>query len=251
MMFREPYVVNLDECPGSITVKVPTIGEIIQLGENRFYQTLNIFIANTTQYRVVLWEMGIDWNVWTDFQLFVMLKDQIDSECASILFENVDFSKFQPMMVQKPDKGNEELILWNEEDEIEINYDVWNHFHQYIQAEFNMCPEEKITKSDYLKKWYIDKDKREIERRQKALKAGKVESKSSMMTVISACINHPGFKYKLDELKNVGVCEFYDSVQRLQIYEQSTALMKGIMGGFVSGKDIKPEQYNFMRDING
>jgi hypothetical protein len=43
--------------------------------------------------------------------------------------------------------------------------------------------------------------------------------------------------------------EFYDSVSRLQIYEQSTALMKGMYSGFISAKDIKPEDYNFMREI--
>jgi len=62
-----------------------------------------------------------------------------------------------------PDSEEEEYILWNDEDQIEINYDVWNHFHQYIQAEFNSYPEEKITKNETLKSWYITKDKRAIE----------------------------------------------------------------------------------------
>ena len=36
-----------------------------------------------------------------------------------------------------------------------------------------------------------------------------------MKAIISSLINHPGFKYKLHELKEVGVAEFYDSVKRL------------------------------------
>ena len=31
MYFREPYVIDLPDIPGKITVKVPTMGEIIQL----------------------------------------------------------------------------------------------------------------------------------------------------------------------------------------------------------------------------
>lgn len=70
-----------------------------------------------------------------------------------------------------------------------------------------------------------------------------------MKTIVSSLVNHPGFKYKLKELKEVGVAEFYDSVKRLQIYEQSTALMKGMYSGFIDGSKIKPEDYNFMREI--
>ncbi len=70
-----------------------------------------------------------------------------------------------------------------------------------------------------------------------------------MRTIISALVNHPGFKYKLSELKEVNVAEFYDSVKRLQVYEQSTALLKGMYSGMIDGSKIKSEDYNFMREI--
>jgi hypothetical protein len=71
-----------------------------------------------------------------------------------------------------------------------------------------------------------------------------------MRSIISACVNHPGFKYKLDELKQVGVCEFYDSVKRLQVYEASTALLKGMYSGMIDSSKINPDEYNFMRDAS-
>ena len=46
MFFGEPYVIDLDNTIGSITVFQPTIGDLIALGEKKFYQTLNIFITN-------------------------------------------------------------------------------------------------------------------------------------------------------------------------------------------------------------
>jgi len=70
------------------------------------------------------------------------------------------------------------------------------------------------------------------------------------MSLISACINHPGFKYKLQELKDVGICQFMDSVQRLQVYESSTALLHGMMGGFVDSSKIKSDDYNWMRSLS-
>ena len=69
--------------------------------------------------------------------------------------------------------------------------------------------------------------------------------------MISACINHPGFKYRMDELKDLGIVAFMDSVQRLQIYENSTALLKGQMSGFVDTQHINADEMNFMRDLYG
>ena len=249
MYFGEPYVIDLENAVGSVTIYSPTIGDIMRIGEKRFYQTLNIFTTNTTQYRVILWDLGQDWNTFTDFQLFVMLYQQADPEVVKLLLGDLDLRKFQPLMKRKSIEDEEgELILWDDEDEIEINYDVYNHFAQYLRAMFNQFPEEKITQADTLKSWYITKDRRAIEKAQKDEQQGKTKS-FSIQPIISACINHPGFKYKLSELKDVGAFEFYDSVSRLQIYEQSTALMKGMYSGFVDGSKIKPEDYNFMREI--
>ena len=49
---------------------------------------------------------------------------------------------------------------------------------------------------------------------------------------------------------HVGVCEFFDSVQRLQIYESATACMKGLYSGFVDGSKIKPEEYNWLKEFD-
>ena len=271
MYFGDPYVIDVDDAVGTVTVYSPTIGDIINIGENKFYQTLNIFICNTTQYRCLLWDLGIDWNEYTDFQLFAMLYKQIDPDVSKLLFGDLDFQKFVPLIKLRPKKKSdkpegdsdneskddedtpnepemeEELILWDDEDEIEINQNVHNHFSQYLRNVFGIFPEEKITNNNTLKQWYITKDKRAIENAKK--KQDTQKHSSTMKAIISSLINHPGFKYKLHELKEVGVAEFYDSVKRLQIYEQSTALMKGMYSGFISAKDIKPEDYNFMREI--
>ena len=246
MYFGDPYVIDLEGVPGVVTVYSPTIGDIVHLGEKRFYQTLSIFTGNTTQYRLALWDMGMDWNVVSDFELFVLLYKQVDTDAAKLLFKDLDFQKFEPFFKQIGEE--KQLILWNEQDEIEINAEIHNHFSQYLRAVFNTFPEEKITNVDTLKTWYINKDRRAVLKAQEDEKMGKSKS-FSIQPIISSCVNHPGFKYKLKELDDVGVAEFYDSVSRLQIYEQSTALMKGMYSGFIDGSKIKSEDYNFMREI--
>lgn len=244
MYFREPYVIDCESAIGTITVIQPAIGKIVECGDKRFYSTLNIFVTNTTSHRLLLWDNGIDWNEISDFDLFCMLYKQIDNECAKLIFDDIDFNDFQ--IVRKNDGS---ISLYNEKLNIEINDDVYQHIAQYLRNVFQIFPEEKLTQSSYLKNMFIEKDRREIHNAQLKAEQGKDVNQSSIQNLISACVNHPGFKYKLSELREMGVCEFYDSVKRLQIYESSTALMKGMYSGFVDAKGISPDSYNFMRDI--
>ena len=239
MYFGEPYVVDLENVNGKIIIKMPTIGNIIAYGEKKFYETLNIFITNTTSYRLALWDSGIDWNEISDFDLFCMLYKNTDAGAIKLLFDGLDLNKFELV------KKNDCITLYNIDDDIEINEDVYQYIHQYFQEIFNIFPEEKITRDKTLKELYIRKDRIEFERQ----KNSKDKSSSSIQSLISACVNHPGFKYKLSELKSLGICEFYDSVKRLQIYESSTALMKGMYSGFVDSSKLSSDDYNFMKEI--
>lgn len=248
MYLGEPYCIHVNDYCKDIVVSQPTIGDIIQFGEKSFNQMLSAFVSNTTSYRLPLWQKGLDWNEISDFDLFCILYRNINPEASKLIFKDIDFTKlkFGEKIV-----GDEHIkVLYDAEAQIEITEDTYQHFSQYLKNVFNIFPEEKITKDPVMKKWYIQKDLRQLEREQANEAKGKTNEGFSIQPIISACINHPGFKYKLSDLKNIGVCEFYDSVKRLQIYESSTALMKGIYSGFVNGKEISPENYNFMRETN-
>ena len=240
LYFGEPYVIDVPNAVGSITVYQPTLGEIIELGESKFYSSLNAFITNTTEYRLPLWEAGIDWNEKSDFELFCVLYSSIDDDVSNILFHDIKMSDFQLYS-----NNDNKIVLYSENYDIEINEEVYQHIHQYLQYAFNMFPEEKITKDENLKRMYIQKDKNDLKNKDKK----KNKETNSLQPLISACVNHPGFKYKLREMKELGIYEFFDSVKRLQIYENSTAIMKGMYSGFVDGSHIKPEDYNFMKEI--
>lgn len=241
MYFGKPYIIDLEGVNGSITIKMPTVGNVMMYGEKLFNATLSIFITNTTSYRLALWDSGIDWNEISDFELFCMLYKKLDNGAVNLMFDNLDFSKFELNKVMKDDV--EQIVLYDKEDDIEINEDVYQYIHQYLQEVFNIFPVEKITHNKTMKEMYIRKDRSEFEHTKED------SEKSSIQALISSCVNHPGFKYKLNELTDLGMCEFYDSVKRLQIYESSTALMKGMYSGFVDSSKIKPDSYNFMKEI--
>ena len=238
-----PHTVDVESASGKIEIVLPTVGDIVRFGQKKFDETLNIFTTNTTSYRLLLWKQGIDWNEISDFELFCMLYKQIDDEAANMLFKDVRWSDF--IIYGKKLDDAESIVLYNPETEVEINEEVYQNIAQYLRTAFNISPEEKITKDANLKALYIRKD-------ESALQRAEMESQhkdSSLQPLISACINHPGFKYNLKEVMDLSIPVFYDSVKRLQLYENATALMKGMYSGMVDGSKINPESYNFMKAI--
>lgn len=115
---------------------------------------------------------------------------------------------------------------------------------QYIKTMFNIFPKVEKARGRATKESIIWED-------QENLKKHKNDTNSStLLPLISSCINHPGFKYKLEQLKQVGIVQFMDSVQRLQVYETSTALLKGSYSGFIDTSKINKDEFNFMRDLD-
>lgn len=246
MYFGKPYEIDLPSADGVITIYVPSIKDIIDIGEERFYNTVNVFTTNTTQYRLPLSkaEPPIDWNEISDFDLFRSLYKQADPEVVKCLFGDLRLNEFEVFIKEK-----KSVILYHEAAKIEINEEVYQHIAQYLRLVFHIQVEEKLTKDPVLKQMFLAKDQTALEIAKKKKDKGKDEQ-GSIQPLVSACVNHPGFKYKLHELEEVNICEFYDSVARLRIYESTRALMQGSYSGMVDTSKIDVENFNFMRKIN-
>lgn len=252
LYFGDPYQVS-----DKILVYQPTIGGILEydkkFGESEFWSMLNVFIGNTTSYRLLLWDMGIDWNEISDFQLFSLLIKTLKVENTEILFGDLDLSSFDAYMKQIPNEDEsdneeelepkQEMILWNPELDIEITEDIYKNIALYIRTMFNIFPKVEKAKGKTTKKWIIEEDRMNL------TNAKKEDTTSTFLPLIESCCCHAGFKYKKNELREVGIYEFMRSVQRLQVYESTTALLKGMYSGFIDTKGIDKEEFDFMRDI--
>lgn len=257
MYFGEPY-----EISNRLVVVQPKFGDILEVGEQRFYETLSIFISNSTGYRLPLWNLGIDWNKTVDYELFCMLYGGIDPEISAMLFDEVemidedgetvyqpiDFSAFEAYEVTLPQEDPDaepvkKITLYNRNQDIEIDENTYLKLSQYLRTVFNIFPKTERAKGQATKEAIIWEEEENAKRRKDDV------YHSTLLPIVSSLLNHPGFKYKLDEMRNLTMAQIMDSVQRLQVYENSTALLRGSMSGFVDTSKIPKDNFNFMRDL--
>ena len=240
MYFREDYFVK------GIRIVQPTINDIINMGESKFYSDLSPFLYNSTSIRVMLWDLPqrIDWCNVKDIEVFGILKNMTNTDNSAIrlLFPDYRIEHMQLMQLNEKNSNECQLFLYDEENDFVLNESEYMEIAEYIRTLLNIHPKIEKAKGKTTKQWMIDEDRMNMAQRDE-------KNTSTLLPLISACINHPGFKYKLQELRDVGIYEFMDSVQRLQIYESTIALLGGSYSGFADMSKVPKEQFNFMRDI--
>lgn len=257
LLFGEDYKVK------EIQISQPTIGDILRFGESNFYRALSPFLYNSTSIRVMLWDAGIDWCKIKDIEVFSMLlnmrkqeheslKSIVDKDSDKIqnpidplklIFKNIDIYSFNLYKIKRTENSEEEFYLYSDKHNITLYEDEYMEIAEYIREMLNVHPKVEKSKGKITKKWMIDED------RMNALHNDN-KNVSTLLPLVSACINHPGFKYKLQELRDVGVYQFMDAVHRLQIYESSIALLNGSYSGFCDTSKVPKCNFNFMRELS-
>lgn len=240
MYFGEDYWVA-----DKIKIIQPTIGNIIEYGESKFWTVVSTLCANTTSMRLELWHNGYDWNKLSDFELFISIVSTLPPEYTEILFGDLDFTKFRCV-----ENSEDKLVMvYMPDPTIQIDEGVYNRLVDYLRIMFDIHPKVEKTKSKITKEILIQADETNLKIALEKQKKNKW-NKSTLFPLISAALNHPGFKYKKNELKEVGIVEFLDSVKRLQIYESTTSLMTGMYMGMIDTKNMNlSKELNWTRDI--
>lgn len=228
-----------------IKISVPTIGKILNVGEVQFYSAIAPFVNNPTSIRALLYDsFHKDWTQTKEIEVgYILLKTLKTVEPLHLLFPDLDWSDFQlvPIKENESDQECNQLALVSPSQQVIILEDEYTEIAEYIRTVMCIHPKTEKIKGKTAKLWAIQEDKMKA-----AQSKHDNKSESTLLPLISGCVNHPGFKYKVSELEEVNIFQFMDSVNRIQKYEQGVAALSGMFSGMVSSKDIPQDLINFM-----
>ena len=232
LYFGDPYVVN-----DYITITIPKIGEVVKYGERQYYSMVQTITAIPSEMKASLWDVGIDWTQITDFQLFMMLAPTLPKDKTYILFGDLDFQAMKPF----ENKFNETIVLRNPDTGAVIDELAYGKITSYLCSAHNLTKKVEKAANEFTKKFMIDED------RQKLQYNAKQPYKSFLRPLISAVKCRQG--YTLDYVKNMGLFEFFDDLNRLQIIVNSDALLQGSYSGMVDTSKIPKKNFDWCREI--
>lgn len=235
MYFGEPFHIN-----DKIAIYIPTIGDIVEFGEKKYYGMIHTLTCIPSDMKSQLFDMGIDYEQISDFELFMMLTRNLTPDVTKLVLGDLDLTKFALCT----NSENNEVVLYNQETDTVIDRLIYMKIVEYLRKVHNIKPKVQKAANKTTKKILIKLD------RDRLLKAQKEPYKSQLKPLISAMMRYPGFKYKKNELKQCGLYEFMDTVLGAQVYISSTALLQGSYSGMIDTSKINKKEFNWMRSLD-
>lgn len=232
MYFAEDYMVN-----SKIVIHQPTIGEIVEFGEKKYFQSVYTLCAIPSDMKSFLEDIGINYMDIDDFEFFCIIARSLTPDDTSLLFGSLDFSKFEPL--QSGENGD--LVFMDVDNDIIIDKLAYLKMVHYLRKLHGIKPKIERAYNETTRKILIKLDRDRIEKNKNK------PYKSNMKEYISAMMRYPGFKYKSTELKQCGYYEFMDTVIGAQLYVSSTALLNGAYSGMIDTSKINKKEFNWMR----
>ena len=227
-----------------IVLHQATLNEICDYGERDYYSMIYNFTATPQSLKVQLWDMGIDYTEITPYQLFYQLLYKMYSqEKTSIIFGDLDFSKFQ--LMQRKDDGS--ILLYQEIDGESVIIDeyTYNVIVDYLCKSHFIEPDFKIPMTKSAKMILIEDAREEMETNKNK------EYHSTLKNLVSAMINSEGFKYNHSQVWDMKINAFMDSVKRIGKIKNAQLLLQSGYSGFgVNLKEINNKQLDWLGELD-
>ena len=256
-----------------IVVIQPTIDQIIEFGEKRYFSAVHTLTSVGADLKWQLWDyFGIDYTTIDDFELFKLAiyktlssKKKIYNELMahreeyeeqlkniskeeltdmlvnpiSLILKDIDFADFEEYESDK----SLETILYDKEHDITIDRLVYTRIVDAVRKihgfkRNNQIPANEITKMDLIE-----------DARDEAMMASQKPYKSVLKPLISALAVKTG-QLGSENIWNTKINMFFDAIKRINKIQDAELLLQGAYSGFASLKDVDKSRLDWTGDLN-
>lgn len=233
MYFGEPFFVS-----DKISILCPTIRQIMEFGEQEYYNSVYNLVAIPSDLKSKLWDMKLDWEKITDFQLFVMLSQSLHQDKTKLLLGDVDLSK---MKLYPHPENEDEVVLADKENGFIIDEYIYMKMAEYIRQMHGLKKNVEHAANKRTKRALLEYDRQIRESKSES------EYKSFLFPLVTSLKAKMG--YTLDYIGQMHIVEFMYDINRLNVIRNADALLGATYSGFCDTSKIDKKQMDWTRDI--
>ncbi len=232
-----------------ITIFNPYVYEIKDFGEDQYFSVLNLFTRKPYDIAVELFDLGIDYQTITDWDLFYETIIQIPVEFTCILFGKLDFTEFTRCI--NPENGLKYLQNKNNI-ELRIDETIFRKMVSYLRyVHFISEKVEYDVGNSTAKKFLIDRMRRKQKKLLRDLELGKVKKQSQLSNMIKYCVNNSNFKYDYSTVMDLKLNLLYESYYFIVHNNERDNVMSGIYHGTIDTTKMKDKNIlNIIPDLH-
>ena len=267
-LYRGSDIVITDK----IIVTQPTIGQIVDFSEKRYFHAVQCLTGVGADFKWQLWDyFNTDYTTVDDFELFKMIiwrslssrkylhkeltenREQYAEQLKNISEEELDDMLINPLSLVLKDidladfeeyesDKSPETILYDKEHDITIDRFVYSRIVDAVRKIHGFKRNNQLPANDVTKMFLID------DAREEAIAAAQKPYKSVLMPLISALVVKTG-QLGNDDFWNTKVFMFFDAIKRINKIQDATLLLQGAYSGFASLKGIDKDRLDWAGEI--
>lgn len=218
-----------------IYIVIPTVGEVVD-NEDDYYTMVSSLTAMPIDMMVQLDDVGIDFTQITEYELFIMLFYGLRLQDTSLIFGDLDLSKFERAVSEK----THDIVLVDRENDIVIDRAIQNKIAETMRSIHHLEKNRRMPGNEDAKKYMLERARVKAKRRRRP-------KMSELEDLIIAMVNTEQYKYNFDETRDMTIYQFNESVRQVVSKIEYEHRMSGVYAGTISAKDLSQDDLNWLK----
>lgn len=229
LLYRHDYPVN-----DSIRIMIPTVGQILD-NENLYNDIVAAFTAMPIDFMVQLDSAGIDFTAINEYDLFIMLSDELKKTDTSLVLGSLSLREFELCVNNQTKK----LVLYNEKAGIEIGRREHSQIASVLRRINHLEKNRKLPANEEAKRYMLERARMKMKRRRKT-------EGSQLEQLIVAMVNTEQFKYDFESVRNITIYQFNECIRQIVNKVNYDNRMHGVYSGTVNAKELSQAELNWL-----
>lgn len=229
-----------------VTIRQPTLGEICNYGERRYYSMIHTLCSVGSDLKWQLDDIGVDYTKISDYELFysVLARRYSKSDTKILFGDIIDFSKMEVMFNEEL-KENVLVQFFDNGYFLQIDKYVYTSIVDILRKIHKMKRNNEQPGNEYTRQILIEDSREEYEENKNK------PSKSFLLPLISTMANSEGFKRNDTTVFDMNIYAFMDSVSRISKIKNAELLLQSGYSGFgIDLKNIDQKVLNYMGELD-
>lgn len=230
LLYKSFYPIN-----DKIKVIIPTLGQVID-DESNYYSLVSSLTAMPIDMMVQLDDAGIDFTEIDEYQLFQLMFMGIQNQDTSLIFGDLDLSKFELMVNQV----NQELVFYDSENDITIDRGIYASIADILRKINHLEKNLRKPGNEEAKDYMIKKERKRQNRRKRKPVTSQLEP------LVLALVNTSEFKYDFETIRNISIYQFNSSVKQVIKKTEYDNRMYGIYSGSIDPNSMNRDDLTWI-----
>lgn len=230
LLYQSGYKIN-----DSIEVVIPKVRDILN-DEDSYYGLVSALTAMPIDMMAELDDCGIDFSSINEYELFLLLFNQVKNSDTSLIFGGLDLMQFSPAV----NESTGSVALVNPVSGVIIDQSVHSKISSALRKIHNIKKDIRKPANEEARDYMLDRAREKRRRNRTRLRMSQLEN------LIIALVNTEQFKYDFDGVLDLSIYQFNESVRQIIRKIDYDNRMHGVYAGTISVKDLSQEDLSWL-----